>query len=203
MDLREHYLEALGLTGALVADLSEHQLDLPTPCDEWDVRAMICHLTANTLAMRSHLSGAADSTHAELTGGAPQTPDPRADFETAARELGSVLTDDAVLSRSVTVAGSGTVSGSIAIGVHFVDVLTHGWDLSRAIGIDYRPAERRVATAVRFAAGYPDSPTMRGPGALFAPVRATAPDALVLDQLVALLGRDPQWAPATRARTRR
>ncbi|MFI6429651.1 TIGR03086 family metal-binding protein [Rhodococcus oryzae] len=203
MDLREHYREALGLTGALVADLGEHQLDLPTPCDEWDVRAMICHLTANTLAMRSHLSGTADGTRAKLTGDAPPTPDPRADFDTAASELGSALTDDAVLSRSVAVAGSGTVPGSVAIGVHFVDVLTHGWDLSRAIGIDYRPEDRRVATALRFAAGYPDSPAMRGPGALFAPVRATDPDAPVLDQLVALLGRDPRWAPAARARDRR
>ncbi|SEL10570.1 TIGR03086 family metal-binding protein [Rhodococcus maanshanensis] len=194
MDLREHYLEALALTGGIIAGLSEQQLDLPTPCDEWDVRAVISHLNANARAMCSHLSGTADDTSAPLTGDAPATPDPRADFGAAARELTFVLTDDAVLDRSIPLANSGAASGSIAIGVHFVDVLTHGWDLSRAIGIDYRPAERRVATALKFAGGYPDSPDMRGPGALFAPARPLDPDAPALDRLAALLGRDPQWS---------
>ncbi|MGW6376511.1 TIGR03086 family metal-binding protein [Rhodococcus sp. NPDC055112] len=202
MDLREHYLEALTLTGGIIDGLSEQQLDLPTPCDEWDVRAVLCHLSANARAMRSYLSGTADDTSAGLTGDAPPTPDPHADFGSAARELTFVLTDDAVLDRSVALAHSGTAPGSVAIGVHFVDVLTHGWDLSKAIGTDYRPAERRVATALKFAGGYPDSPDMRGPGALFAPARALDPDAPALDRLAALLGRDPQWAPAATPRLR-
>ncbi|MFC7448722.1 TIGR03086 family metal-binding protein [Rhodococcus daqingensis] len=193
MDLREHYLEALALTGDIVGGLSEQQLDLPTPCDEWDVRAVICHLSANARAMSSHLSDRNDGSREGLTGDAPPTPDPCADFDAAASELARTLADDAVLDRSVPVASSGTVPGSIAIGVHFVDVLTHGWDLSRAIGIDYRPAERRVATALKFAGRYPDSPAMRGPGALFAPIETVDPDAPVLDRLAALLGRDPQW----------
>ncbi|MFD4181962.1 TIGR03086 family metal-binding protein [Rhodococcus sp. NPDC058514] len=196
MDLREHYLEALALTGDIISGLSEQQLDLPTPCDEWDVRAVICHLTANARGMDSHLSGTADGSRAALTGDAPPTPDPIADFGTAARELAVTLADDAVLDRSVAVPSAGTVPGSVAIGVHFVDVLTHGWDLSRATGSDYRPTERQVATALRFAGRYPDSPAMRGPGALFAPIRTLDPDAPALDRLAALLGRDPHWTSA-------
>jgi hypothetical protein len=79
-----------------------------------------------------------------------------------------------------------------AIGFHFVDYVVHGRDAARALGLGY-DLEPCVLAAVRpIAWAVPDGERRRRPGAAFAP-RVAATGGSVLDEIVALLGRRPDW----------
>ncbi|MBO0773591.1 MAG: TIGR03086 family protein, partial [Actinobacteria bacterium] len=80
------------------------------------------------------------------------------------------------------------------IGLVLADELAvHGWDVARATGQPYA-CEPELLDAARSFLGQvasPDAPA--GPDVAFGPPRPVSPDAPMLDQVVALAGRDPGW----------
>jgi uncharacterized protein (TIGR03086 family) len=80
-----------------------------------------------------------------------------------------------------------------AMGFHFVDYVVHGWDVARALGRGYDLEPDVLAAALPIARSVPDGQRRRQPGAAFAP-RVAATSGSVLDQIVALLGRRPDWS---------
>jgi ketosteroid isomerase-like protein len=74
----------------------------------------------------------------------------------------------------------------------------HGWDLARATGQPYAGDPGALEAARGFLAMFasPDAPA--GPDVPFGPARSLADDAPLLDQVLALAGRDLDWpgAPA-------
>jgi len=81
-----------------------------------------------------------------------------------------------------------------AIGFHLVDYVVHGWDVARALGRGYDLEPRVLAAALPIARAVPGGDRRRRPGAAFAP-RVAASSGGPLDQVVALLGRRPDWSP--------
>jgi uncharacterized protein (TIGR03086 family) len=81
-----------------------------------------------------------------------------------------------------------------AIGFHFVDYVVHGWDVARALGRAYDLEPDVLAAALPIAQAVPDGERRRRPGAAFAP-RVAASSGGPLGQIVALLGRRPDWSP--------
>jgi uncharacterized protein (TIGR03086 family) len=79
-----------------------------------------------------------------------------------------------------------------AIGFHFVDYVVHGWDFARALGRGYDLDPDVLAAALPIARAVPDGERRRRPGAAFAP-RVAASSGGPLGQIVALLGRRPDW----------
>src|ERR1700722_7400725 len=79
-----------------------------------------------------------------------------------------------------------------AIGFHFVDYVVHGWDVARALGRDYELERDVLAAALPIAQAVPDGERRRRPGAAFAP-RVAVSSGGPLGQIVALLGRRPDW----------
>jgi hypothetical protein len=71
-------------------------------------------------------------------------------------------------------------------------LVLHGWDLARAVGLDYRPDPAEVEACLGFV-GPTASP--EGVPGLFGPIVAVAPDAPSFDRLLGLSGRDPRWVP--------
>jgi uncharacterized protein (TIGR03086 family) len=71
-----------------------------------------------------------------------------------------------------------------------VDVLVHTWDLSRAIGEQSEVDPLLARWALDASIAHEDE--LRSSG-LYRPPVAAPPEADVTSQLVALLGRDPNW----------
>jgi uncharacterized protein (TIGR03086 family) len=192
MDLRELDRRASEATCHIVASVSDDQLRRPTPCAEWELAALLRHMTANN-------HGFADAAE-----GKPADPDvwagplPGQDWQTAyqdsARRVAKVFSDDAVLDRTVEVLGYGMMPGSRAIGMHFIDYLVHGWDVARAAGQDVTLDEESCRTVLTMGQRWPDVPAnWGGPGAPWGYRVEVTDDAPAADRMLGFLGRSPNW----------
>ena len=74
------------------------------------------------------------------------------------------------------------------------ELVVHGWDIARAIGRPYGCEPEVLVAARSFLVQFasPDAPA--GPDVPFGPSRRVPDDAPLLDQVVALAGRDPGWS---------
>ncbi|KMO93488.1 TIGR03086 family metal-binding protein [Streptomyces roseus] len=184
----------------LLDAITLEQEDLPTPCDEFDVRTL-----------RLHLLGWLDYFQAALADPAGDVrPDPEArvnedrsdgrsdDFAAVIEKLDATLRaalDDAVATRSVNVPRlGGAYPGSAVIDLLLVEVLGHGWDLAQATGLEWQPDPAAAAHALAVLQAMV-KPEYRGPGLPFGLEVPVSADAPALDRLVAFTGRDPGWAP--------
>lgn len=123
MDLLDLYGRASAWTLAKATGATP-DLDLPTPCDEWDVKTLMNHL----LATQQYFVGAARNEDVAPPAGFPPTllgPDPVADFRDARAETLEVFGRDGVIEAT-----------GAALGIAFSDQLLHGWDLAKATGQD-------------------------------------------------------------------
>src|SRR5262249_54463117 len=118
----------------------------PTPCSEWDVRALANHVVGGNrrYVMLLHSASAAEV-------GATRTldhlgDDPVASFATTADALAASFTEDGALS-GIGHPPAGDRTGAQLLGMRVTDLTVHAWDLARAVGAD----ESLDAVAVEFA----------------------------------------------------
>jgi len=168
------------------------QLDAPTPCPDWDVRALVNHLMLWS-AFRSELAARKQTADDSLT--------EETDFT---RERDWAATLESQLNRAVTAWGepgatdgdTGLAGGSMParmIGMMMVgELVVHGWDLARATGQHLPVDDTVVGTVHEMLAGM--APQGREMGAFGAEV--TVPDdAPPLAKVLGMSGRDPGWTP--------
>jgi uncharacterized protein (TIGR03086 family) len=151
------------------------QLDAPTPCEEWDVRALLNH----TLQVQRYFCDKAEGKDAELT---PEPldvigDDPVGRFEKVRIDMLRVFGDEAVRERSGPM-----------LGIALADLLVHGWDLARASGQDETMPAGLADAAYRTIHGQL-SPEQRA--GLFGPELDAGPDPSEQARLLAYTGRDP------------
>jgi uncharacterized protein (TIGR03086 family) len=163
------------------------QWTAPTPCAEWDVRALVNHVVgANrryTMLLHGATAGAVDATrivdHLGL--------DPLASFVTTAAELNAAFREPGALARTAH-HPAGERTGAQLLEMRVLDVAVHTWDLARAIGhsphLDPEVAERGLA--FMSAALTPENR-----GESFGPEVPVPADAPVYDRLAAFAGRTP------------
>ena len=182
---------AVASTAGIIKGTGPDQAGLPTPCSEWDVRALLSHVIGTLWLTEALFTGQAPR-YPMVPGGLPDT-DPAGDdpvaayAEAAAAALAAVGAGDA-LSR-VHVTPLGEMPGPLLAGFTILDIAVHGWDLARATG---QPADldgRLAAHVLAFAEQTLASPEMRGPR--IGPARLVADDAPVTQRLAAFLGRQP------------
>lgn len=133
---------AEGFTARL-AGVRPDQWASPTPCEDWDVRALVVHVVA---------------THgrvlANVTGEPPADPDPSGDLaaQWAAASAGiAAALDDPDLSQRVVGGMVGEQPFESLVGrLLCADTLFHTWDLARATGQDEHLDEDAVAAAATF-----------------------------------------------------
>jgi uncharacterized protein (TIGR03086 family) len=185
MDLLALDAQALESTRAFVHGTGAGQLDLPTPCAEWDVRALLNHVLGNNdLYGTAAAGGGADweRRHDDRVGD-----DHRSAYD---RSADAVTAEFAAvdMAREVTMP-FGPLLAAQAIAVHFVDVLAHGWDLAVATGQDATLDAGLCDVAMAIVAAYP--PDVWGDPQFFAHrVPAADGDPAHL-RLVRMLGRQP------------
>ncbi len=183
--------EALELSGRLVAGVEPDQWELATPCTEWNVRQLVDHLVVGQQLFARVLGGEpfeqAVAAVREAHGGLRN--DPAASYDASARELLAAFDDPGVLERLVRVP-FGTVPGAVALHLRIIECLVHGWDLATALGLPFDPpaalVEREIAVTGPLLGQVPPERHV------FAPSRPPAASAPPIEQLVAMLGREPR-----------
>lgn len=176
----------LAKTGDLVGGAGESQWERPTPCPQYDVRALISHIVGWAQVFAASASGEEPpGDPASYTAGSWAA----ADFRTAAsrmvdgwRELG--------FDRKVRMTG-GELPAEMVFNMTLMEYLTHGWDLAVATGqpVPYTSDEAEQ-TLVRAQATLRDE--YRGDA--FGPKVEVGEDADAVSRLVAFLGREPRPA---------
>ena len=183
---------ALDQTAAVIGAVRPDQASLPTPCGDWDVRALIIHLAGQDL--RNFAVSARGET---ADWQAP--PDDVGDDWAAAFNSGAkpVLAAWRVadLDRPIAMPGGGQAPLRARASQQVAELATHSWDLTKATGqpadLDSRLAEHALAWSVGML-----RPEYRGPGKAFGAEVPVPADAPIYDRLAGWFGRDPDWSPA-------
>jgi uncharacterized protein (TIGR03086 family) len=181
---------------SLLAAVPIDSMDVSTPCPDLPLGALIDHVGGFATVF-------AASARKDLGKLTAQPPDPSADnlepgWRARLAAGLSVLADawDAADAwEGMTQAGGQELPGAIAGRIALDELVVHGWDIARATGqrFDCDAATLdEVETTVRRVRGGNDGDI---PG-LFGPVVAIADDANVLERVLGLAGRDPDWSPA-------
>ncbi|MGI5129638.1 TIGR03086 family metal-binding protein [Pseudonocardia sp. CA-107938] len=170
-DLRSLHRRALDDVTALLADLSPADLDRPTPCAGWDLRALLAHMVGQNDGF------AAAVTDPETTAAA-FAPGPPDGWEKSAHALAEALAA-APLDRQVRLAELHPTMRfplPTVVGIQLIDTVVHGWDVATALGRSYRPDDELLAAAVTITAMIPAEGGRGEPGSAFGPVVTPAPD---------------------------
>lgn len=176
---------------AEIVKAAPSQLDAPTPCAEWDVRALLNHVIG-TLWLAEALFSDQPPRYPMAPGGLPPADlagdDPAAAYaEASAAALAAASAGDALTRVHRTPLGE--MPGPGLAGFTTLDILVHGWDLAKATG---QPADldgRLAAHALGFAGQALATPESRA--GRIGPALAPPDGATVTGQLVAYLGRRP------------
>src|SRR5581483_2605351 len=102
-----------------------------TPCEDYDVQALLDHLIGGNFWVAPLVDG---KTIADV-GDALDHPYSRADYDPSARQADEAFSRDGAMQTPVAVS-YGPVPAEVYAGHRFIDVLIHGWDLAKATGQD-------------------------------------------------------------------
>ncbi|MCW2613639.1 MAG: hypothetical protein JWN08_633 [Frankiales bacterium] len=175
-----------GLTRALVEGLTPDDLSLPTPCRDWDVRALLVHVVAATDGLVAMLRDEPPDWGKDALGDDP----PAAVRRSLEAALAAWSEPGAVDRRSQQMPGMRVVD--FAMG----DAVAHAWDLSSALG---RAADLDPALVQVVLDRWGGEPAEEGrTWGAFGPRADVPADAPVLDRLLGELGRDPAFTAAPR-----
>ncbi|MFE5458473.1 maleylpyruvate isomerase family mycothiol-dependent enzyme [Nocardia sp. NPDC056564] len=175
---------ALALIAHDVATVADADMDAPTPCAGWTVADLIGHMNERHEAVIASILGPIDD----------QADNPRDDFaRTSARWVVAMEQAGDV----VNLPQRGPLATDTVLSVHFVDMLVHRWDLSRALSRPCPVPERLTDSALPIARSItaPGS-ALNGPDGVYRPRVEPGGPLPALDTIAALLGRDPRWNAA-------
>lgn len=192
-DPRPALVRSIATAQSVIDEVTSSNATRATPCADWNAHQMAGHLVAVIERIEAVAHGR-DVMQMALVREDIAIDGLAAAFASTAANAVDAWTADK-LAEIVTVP-FGVMPGAPALAVYTAEILAHTWDLSRAVGVE--PVWHLDDTAAANAAtraGLPrDGRDMEEMP--FDPVVPTADDAPAIDQLVAWLGRDPQFAVA-------
>jgi uncharacterized protein (TIGR03086 family) len=178
---------------AIVARVTPADLGHPTPCAEWDLAALLAHMTVQHHGFAAAAAG--NGADLAIWRPVPLGDNPvRAYAEAAEQVIAAFATDD-VADRPFSlpeITTERTIPGRIAVGFHLVDYVVHGWDVATALGVELRLPADVLRAALPIAREVPGGDVRTVPGAAFAPALPTPAGADPLDEILTLLGRSPR-----------
>lgn len=129
----------------LVEGVADHQWTQPTPCSEWDVRALVNHMagTSKVLAASARREAPASAPDDDNLGD-----DPVASFAAAVAGAETAWRTPGALDGEVSVPFD--MPAVAALGVNILDVGTHCWDLATATGQSHGLSANAIATIDAF-----------------------------------------------------
>lgn len=180
----------------LVARVRDDELSGPTPCPAYTLGDLIEHIGGLAPAFRA----AAEKDTANPKVGEPP-PGDAARLEAGWREripadlaaLGQAWAKLDAWAGMTRIAGQDQPAEIVGL-VATDELVVHGWDVARATGQPYSPEREVLGAAQQFLGFFASPGAPAGPEVAFGPSRAVGGDAPLLDQVVAMAGRDPAWA---------
>jgi uncharacterized protein (TIGR03086 family) len=178
------------------ASLVERCTDLAvgTPCADWDLGALLAHMTVQHHGFARGASG-------EVTSRGEWTPRPLTNpaeeyVDACAKVIAAfgALTDPATPVLLPEIRGE-PVPARLAVGFHLVDYVVHSWDVAVSIGATVAFADDVLDAALAVARQVPEGDARDAPGAAFAHGLPVPAGASQLEEILLLLGRDPDWCP--------
>ncbi len=135
-DIVRLHERALDEAARLVDGVTPAQMGLPTPCSEWDVRALLTHLVGGNLRWVSVAQGR--PLQRPPAQGARPSPellgdDPATAYRRSAAALTEAWQDPSLLHQQFDIP-FGIMPGRAALTLHVVETVTHGWDLAKQQG---------------------------------------------------------------------
>jgi uncharacterized protein (TIGR03086 family) len=185
-DLADAHRRALDATGAYVAAIGPGQWSAPTPCSEYDVRALVTHIVSGNLWAAELMAGrtieeVGDALDGDVLGDEPVTA-----YRASAESAAAAFEQPGAMEAPAAVS-YGPVPGRVYAGHRFLDVLVHGWDVAVATGQDAALDPELVEACWEVAA--PQADMLRGSGMFGESAPAVPHDADLQTRLLALLGR--------------
>ncbi|HEY2762500.1 MAG TPA: TIGR03086 family metal-binding protein [Pseudonocardiaceae bacterium] len=179
------YATALAEFGHRVQAVRPGQWYDPTPCTEWDVRALVNHLVTEQLWAPLLLDGATLGDVGDRFDGDQLGDDPVATWRTAAAAARDAFSAPGALRRHVELSyGRRPADGYCR--EMTLDLTVHAWDLARAIGAEEHLDQGLVRDVLAFVT--PQAGQLAGTGLFAAPIEVSD-DADIQTRLLALLGR--------------
>jgi uncharacterized protein (TIGR03086 family) len=157
----------------------------PTPCTDWDVRALVNHLTVEQLWVPPLLQGHTIEEVGHRFDGDVLGSDPVASWDAAIAASTEAWNEPGALDRTVHLS-YGDTPASRYLGEMAGDLAVHGWDLARALGVVDVIDPDTVEFLLEEWGGQADQLSSSG---LFAPPVPVAMDADPQTRLLATLGR--------------
>jgi uncharacterized protein (TIGR03086 family) len=179
--------QAVAQTRAIVANVSPDQYKLPTPCTEWNVRALLNHMLGAIVMWRGLPTGDADMT---ALGEDHLGDDPLRAYDDITSATLAAWKQPGVVDGTVAFPGN-ALPGGFAARMLAGDVLIHGWDLARATGqtVDWDQQLAGDILEWQREADRTFPPDLRSRA--FAPEVPCADDSEMMTQLVSFVGRQP------------
>ena len=189
MSTREHLHGVVATLQPVVKGVPSDEMAAPTPCTDFDVRAVDNHMLGTTGAMRG--IGASDPMDAEDpwgTSGDHMSEQWRDDLCTTLTEYAEAWTSsDAWEGFIVDGAMPKQAVGDMA----FVEAILHGWDIAKGSGQDVSFDHAAVQRALEIMGQIGEMGRSQG---AFGPEVSVPDDAAPFDKVLAQAGRDPGWS---------
>jgi uncharacterized protein (TIGR03086 family) len=185
MSQEEMLGRAFAVTRTVLTKVGRDQLTAATPCQSWDVRALINHFVGSARWGASAVAG----TGYEVTDEDYAAGDYLAHYDAGIEAALAAFGSPGVRDKRIELA-FGEFSGADLMGMVARDQFTHGWDLARAIGYP-TDLDPQLADELLTRARAEILDAYRGPDgeAIFGPVVEAPAGAGPADRLAAFLGR--------------
>ncbi|WP_406205744.1 TIGR03086 family metal-binding protein [Kitasatospora sp. NBC_01560] len=196
MDIHDLHRRALVLATGAVAAVDPDRLDLPTPCDGWTLRRLLEHMVGQNHGFADAARG--DGDDLARWADRPLGDRPADTWRASADEVAAAFAaagPGAVL-RIPEIRPGTDFPVDRAVSFHFLDLLVHAWDVATTVGHPVEVDEDLAVALLDIAGLVPADPAYRATAGQFGAVVETGPGASAFDRALALLGRDPAWAPA-------
>lgn len=170
----------------VIANITDDDLTKPTPCSDYDVRALLDHLLHVVVEFQK-LAAKQDADFSHT----PSYPDWRTQFPAETAKLVEAWSRPGA---DEGIAGNMRLPASVVGAMVLLDLTVHVWDLARATGQSFTADPEVIGPLDAFIDQM--GATARQEKVFGPPVDVVTDDAL--EALLAKTGRDPRWSAAVR-----
>jgi uncharacterized protein (TIGR03086 family) len=180
---------------ALLLGITDEDLAGLTPCDDWTLGDLLAHISELTHAFTQAARKVTDDSTAARPGRPSATHLPaywRSRLPVVLEDLAVAWRDPAAWTGTAKAAGltmPATAMGAVAM----TELVMHSWDVARATDQEYAVDPRIIDGIIETVS----HGSREGIPELFGPPAEVDDEASLLEQAVALSGRDPAWRSAT------
>lgn len=189
LDVAELHARALKLAGRAVSRVSTADYGAPTPCADWDLRAVLNHVVSGNRWVRPLVEGRTIAQVGDAFSGDLLGNEPIPAYERSADDAQSAFYAPGAMTASCAVS-YGPIPGAQYCAHRFVDLVIHGWDLAAAVGAEYRIPADMIEAVHRIVD--PMMGELRDAG-MFADAIEAAEEADEQTKLLAWFGRREGW----------